>query len=638
MPLPRSKIRPKSKAKAKLPHTSDFRDADNLLKACREDNLGSVSALQALVLLAIRPDCPEQLYERTLDLLMFLLEPQRAITTESASRALVVTLSFMSIQGITILFEEQSEERQQKAVARISRSWPGIWAWVQFLFKEVVSSLEQAMDFRMKTCKTVVCFLDVMSSHEHLRSLLSSNKAVVSMMLSIWALGADAPLFHYRSLGIFVARPFLTAFRDLLSGPRFDYDEYIISPMGSVNSIVKTALKYAREELSQSPVDPRDACACISVLHALSDHEPFLYESLAQNAVGVASQLLYQVASVPANSDRDEVVFAIHEISRYLAFAADTIDGSTWVLQAVEAQLLPTLLKASRWLPRSLLPQHEVYLCLLTEILPKYLVYISIIRAVTKAIAVVEHLGLEDSLDRASDLWKAWASFKDYASSRVEAKDGLERSLMEVFCSNKQCPRGANAGNLRAYMRCGSCNRAQYCSKDCQKYHWTSGGHKASCRLWEAPQRGQGPSPLSMQDTTYLVKVAQRDLRTRAQEIVDARKAQRLKVPLVIIDYRFHPFKLSVCPLSSVTDNGDPLPSQWDRMLQSASGYGPYAVIYRAIVPAGQNGRRYTGGFIRIGPELEVEEVVEGTEWVKDDVTDLQKRFEEIGVTQESID
>lgn len=30
-------------------------------------------------------------------------------------------------------------------------------------------------------------------------------------------------------------------------------------------------------------------------------------------------------------------------------------------------------------------------------------------------------------------------------------------------------------------FKCGKCKKAYYCSEDCQKQHWTQGGHKKIC-------------------------------------------------------------------------------------------------------------------------------------------------------------
>ena len=46
---------------------------------------------------------------------------------------------------------------------------------------------------------------------------------------------------------------------------------------------------------------------------------------------------------------------------------------------------------------------------------------------------------------------------------------------MGKLCANTEC------GNLNAKKLCASCKRVSYCSRRCQKMHWTEGGHKRHC-------------------------------------------------------------------------------------------------------------------------------------------------------------
>ena len=45
---------------------------------------------------------------------------------------------------------------------------------------------------------------------------------------------------------------------------------------------------------------------------------------------------------------------------------------------------------------------------------------------------------------------------------------------------------GLAIGAKGGLLRCSRCKRAVYCSADCQKVHWKSGGHKGMCE--SAPQ------------------------------------------------------------------------------------------------------------------------------------------------------
>ncbi|KIJ64794.1 hypothetical protein HYDPIDRAFT_187668, partial [Hydnomerulius pinastri MD-312] len=597
MPLPRSKLKAKGKAKPSL--SSEFSELDDWLRTAQRDDIQAIPAIQAIVPLALRSDFPDKSYERVVEVLLSKFDSQKMINLPRGAECnLIATLAMVALQAIVLLFQQQPERREEVTTRRVLRAWGDLWAWIVFMNEEVVHGSVD-MESRVRACTAIVCFLEAITQIKPIFQVLLSTtgkSSALTLMLKLWVLGADAPFMHYRSLGIFVAHPLLDLLRKVLNDLRFDWDKNIISPLGgNVESIVKIAMKYLRDELSQPTIDARNAGACVSLLSALSDHDPFLFAFLSHGSVSAVTQVLYRTTTLPSESDHNWITHTIDESCLYLMIACEAPDGATWVHQTVDAQLLPTLLAASKWLPRSLASTHKEYFLLLSDVIPKYLIYVTVIRAVRKAITVIDGLRLEDNLDKAGDIWKAWCDFKSCVASRLEAKESYDRSTMGVLCSNKECPLGARPSSYKKMSRCAQCNRAQYCSKECQKVHWTKGGHKANCQRWDAPQKGEGASSLSLQDNTYAIRIALEDIKAHATELLRSKKAQKIGRALIIVDHTYHPAKLSIHSLNAIHERDDPLPSQWDRMVSQAAFFGPETAIYRVIIPAGEACRRYAG-------------------------------------------
>ncbi|GAQ82972.1 hypothetical protein KFL_001310040 [Klebsormidium nitens] len=59
--------------------------------------------------------------------------------------------------------------------------------------------------------------------------------------------------------------------------------------------------------------------------------------------------------------------------------------------------------------------------------------------------------------------------------------DELAAEFWFLECSNKKCERDMVETVRKTFKRCSGCQKAQYCSKDCQLRHWKH-GHKADCR------------------------------------------------------------------------------------------------------------------------------------------------------------
>jgi hypothetical protein len=79
----------------------------------------------------------------------------------------------------------------------------------------------------------------------------------------------------------------------------------------------------------------------------------------------------------------------------YLGYALEQTNGSTWVVQTLDAQFLSAILQSDPWIPHMNPGLVKHFLLPLTTILPKYLMYTSVLRAVSRAMRKVRSLGLE---------------------------------------------------------------------------------------------------------------------------------------------------------------------------------------------------------------------------------------------------
>jgi hypothetical protein len=142
--------------------------------------------------------------------------------------------------------------------------------------------------------------------------------------------------------------------------------------------------------------------------------------------------------------------------------------------------------------------------CIVRDILPKYLVYRSVIQAVN---------GTMGNLDQpphrkrviASVEKDVWLNFPRLSLERLVVT--LQATALKgkgATCDNVkvqlmlfyryffidvllQCQKIDSKNNSR---KCGSCSTFLYCSKECQVTSWKEGGHKTMCKLRQRERLG----------------------------------------------------------------------------------------------------------------------------------------------------
>ncbi|EIW79581.1 hypothetical protein CONPUDRAFT_82963, partial [Coniophora puteana RWD-64-598 SS2] len=564
-----------------------------------------------LLPLVARPDSPDKSYQLFVELLIKRLK----FRTGQAVDDIVATLSMLAIRAFAILLPIMTHSQERILVPRLIMSWGDVFWWTSILQEHVVESEENSMDFRLRTHQSLLVFLNSAATNPALLEIMCFKDAAMTLLFRTLKLGAHNPKFSYRTIGNFGGYALDDILGHSLKKDTADLAEVVKRLGGDAGELAEVLLKYLRDELAienKEDVELDLVIAVISIMSGASSLDELRFALLMRQSVTLVTQVLYMIVNLPldnADLDHDLVVSCISHAVFYLNRALETTDGTTWVLEAVRAELIPTLLLCNKWLPRSLLPQYKEFVEILSMILPKYTIYIDILDAMNQSLSLVDKLHLEDEIDRKGDLWKARKELRKCVGQRSEAKKtDLHRSDMVAMCSNRKCPQRRRAIPFDDFRRCKECLRAQYCSHECQKQHWTEGGHREACKAWRSPQSNEDINPLSLHDNTYAVKLSLHDLRTRRQEVVDSRTKQELRNCLVLLDYTSYPFTLSVHPLEHAYERPEPPPSRWPDMLKALKAAGPNAVIWRSTIPAGRTGRRFTTGILVVLPN-KVEEV-----------------------------
>jgi hypothetical protein len=96
------------------------------------------------------------------------------------------------------------------------------------------------------------------------------------------------------------------------------------------------------------------------------------------------------------------------------------------------------LVKSDPWLSKFDLSHSTMHLPLLSNVLPKYLIYRSVVRVVTKSLRNISVLGTEDKMVQGTPFWSAWSRFKQTAADRNRIDKEMEvGNVGRMICSNK---------------------------------------------------------------------------------------------------------------------------------------------------------------------------------------------------------
>ncbi|KAF8217359.1 hypothetical protein K438DRAFT_1798727 [Mycena galopus ATCC 62051] len=215
----------------------------------------------------------------------------------------------------------------------------------------------------------------------------------------------------------------------------------------------------------------------IITLHTLSDGEgPF---NLAVISHGIIKAEVISLCSFLDCEDvRDGFEESVEDpcLNQLLNILV-TPPGYTWVRQALQGGLLRGLILQMQRAKGPLKHTEEFFI----TILPMNTVYYSVLTQLRKSIAEVENL-LSSPSFRGSMIFPAFSSFLSITRQRFTIMDHYksESYISREVCHNLKC---AIVQRKQDFLRCSGCQRAYYCSTDCQRTDWHLGRHRDFCGL-----------------------------------------------------------------------------------------------------------------------------------------------------------
>jgi hypothetical protein len=169
---------------------------------------------------------------------------------------------------------------------------------------------------------------------------------------------------------------------------------------GKPNDIARLVLEHLSASTQQTSSQSSYALSTGAVIDLMANSRtsaPLRYALLSRHSVRAVTNLFLSITAKPFVTEiAQSTALCMANCGHYLGYAPEQTNGSTWVVQTLDAQFLSAILRSGPWIPHMNPGLAKHFLLPSTTILPQYLMYTSVLRTVSRAMRNVRSLGLED--------------------------------------------------------------------------------------------------------------------------------------------------------------------------------------------------------------------------------------------------
>ncbi|KAK7464248.1 hypothetical protein VKT23_006413 [Stygiomarasmius scandens] len=358
-----------------------------------------------------------------------------------------------ALQALTLL--AYSESAIWKSA---EESWKLIWPWCSFFADTFILNQRQlprtveGVNFRDDALCTVyplLANLIKLPGNVAFRAVIRPFSRISHMLTKSWLYAAENHHISLPYISMAWVKHQSLSMNEMLG--EWDSAEFEEIAYASPHYLAVTALRTVIYETLQPKIDIMSMNGAFSIIaesqmhnelrQALLAHELPRWIAYAMRHIisQSATEYLNLTSSLSVHSDHMESI-------RNIAFLlSEIIDSVTWIIQALDEQLILTIFKSKRsWGFCALhkptaMSLEQVYAKLLRALVP-FLYNRSVFRAVVHSIRRVEHLGLDADMPKVfskttSEVWDAWHALRvSVANMRKTRSDYKSNGF--TACSN----------------------------------------------------------------------------------------------------------------------------------------------------------------------------------------------------------
>ncbi|KAI0064969.1 hypothetical protein BV25DRAFT_1914117 [Artomyces pyxidatus] len=359
-------------------------------------------------------------------------------------------------------------------LAPISRTWPGIFKWMVF-FDKVNRQPGMGDRQTLQNTQQIVAYaLYSITQDDDIQNVITNTPGIIPLATSLWK--EESPGGPGSLLPIPVGS---AAFHHVLfSATDAILDEVVkYGGAGKARNVADLAISRLLAAIRKPSTSAPTLHAYVDILVSMSrgSKHPLRRAILRQGGIATVTKALLKVSAMNMYDDdvRDTAIACFGFISNLIEAGS----GLPYVRQAIQEGLLQGFVAISPAFRRFDPEARGFALELIESVIPRYLVYRSVIVAVHAATQTLESADSLTKIER-SPVKDAWKSMEHLARERALIKYRSDIIKKEQgYCDN--CHK---AGPRDSLKKCSGCQVTYYCSKECQVAGWKK-IHKGECVL-----------------------------------------------------------------------------------------------------------------------------------------------------------
>ncbi|KAH9887647.1 hypothetical protein C8Q73DRAFT_207746 [Cubamyces lactineus] len=505
--------------------------------------------------------------QEAMDVFLHHLQESRVPANTSNKFSDPPNLAFASMLGLSKIGPFLPEGGP--LVQRLVDAWPGIYNWSVFIFSTRVEGLERTNTRRRAALDVLSAFWYTIESRDPVREVMVKTPATVEIATRLWLEedGGPIPSTMDSPAGTCVLGNLLKfANREAL-------DRVLRIAGGKADEVAKLALARLQRALKGPTYNATHITIYMDFINSISrvPSHPLRHALLSANVIWVITNALTKISVLVHTSPDPSILDAMISGFGYLRNCLESTEGFTWVAQSVSAGLLQALCDCSPRFADVDPNDYTMITDILGDILPRYLIFRSVIEAVDTAMTKIDR-GAQRKRIENSIIGPVWQKFFNLARERV-----LLLTQIDAFkghsttCDNIKCQK---VGPRESFRRCSACLNTFYCSKvsydvvftlftiihslqECQATAWKEGDHKTMCKLKQRERLEGRAAPISKRDYQFLHYFSMFDARIHLKELLKVAKRDfpntRPEELVISIDHTQLPPKYSLKDLKTYT-------------------------------------------------------------------------------------
>lgn len=310
--------------------------------------------------------------------------------------------------------------------------WNSIWSWVRYFHTSCIDEDRLPVQKRGPVLTVVSGIYKLYSSHDRLRVISESTPGYLEMITQQWALQIRIHEFSSNPAAYPPAAALSAYTQPSGSVQPMATTRVIVALGGYADDVARLALDHLNITAEQARAQPSLAISAggdIDLMTNFRTSSAVQSALLARHSVRAVTSFLYSLSLAPFSNDiRESVAFGLTSCSHYLSYALEAADATPSIIEALEAQLLPAMLRSGVWLAHMNPVLVKAFLIPLTEVIPKYLVYLSVLKGVVRTLRRIRMMGIESKVQQQGLLWDAWIKFKSLVDDRCRIQHQLPDS------------------------------------------------------------------------------------------------------------------------------------------------------------------------------------------------------------------